>query len=647
MNFRTKSTAFATAALLAVGCLPASASIFGKKKVDESQFRKPSAVQDALINKAITREALVVKELQKRVPLVETYIQNMKPDPIVGQTPESDVHFLGRVNFGKEIGNTAYSTDPRDQKSGFGGVLHKSLGYVTGLSGALHLKYNEGGFVRLIVIDSNGPNGDGFDRAHYKFSFVRNDFLGTIPTAVFDVAPAKEAAGRFKGRIWIERNGGNIVRYIGDIEGEQVDQREFFHFDSWRTNVYGELWMPTSVYIEESDPKSPSHTLKMKAINHIWGYELKIPPKEAEDTNIDVVGANDQSQDAPDVSPLEAQRDWVQQAEDNVIERLYTAGIIDAPSPFDKTLGELANNILAYNKIQTAAPIRVRTMLTEPLESISIGNTILISKGLIDTTAVQSTDGAQQIANLYAVLAFQVAHVILGHHIDTKYAFSDRLMFPSQSAFVRLPMHHTDADNEAAAKKAVELLTTPDAATAPDMATAKKYFGLYLQQLVQRAHALKALNEPMLGDSLLRPDATTPWMNALISGAPKLNVNDLEQNAAAPLASFLNFDPWTDQVVQKHSTFQPLLSSRDKLPFEITPVYLKLRYWKPAPAPEAAPEATPAAAPAPEGATPAAAAPAAPDASAPPVAATPDAATPPAAPSSTTPQPATTDKPQR
>jgi hypothetical protein len=288
------------------------------------------------------------------------------------------------------------------------------------------------------------------------------------------------------------------------------------------------------------------------------------------------------------VSPLQAEREWVQQAEDNVIDRLFTAGLIDAPSDFDKTLAALANNILAYNNIPSTRPLKVRTLLTEPLESIAIGNTILVSKSLVDTTAIQSADGAQQMGNLNAILAFQVAHIILGHHIDTKYAFSDRLMFPSESSFQKLPMHHTDQDNEEAAKKAMELLSVKD------LADGQQYFGLYLQQLQARLKGLKALADPQIGDSLLKPDGTF-WMQAMIAKGPKLNDTDLKQQAAMPLSAFLRFDPWTDQVIQMHSAYEPLLSSRDKLPFEVTPVYLKLSYYQPpAPPADAAPPAPPA-----------------------------------------------------
>jgi hypothetical protein len=72
-------------------------------------------------------------------------------------------------------------------------------------------------------------------------------------------------------------------------------------------------------------------------------------------------------------------------------------------------------------------------------------------------------------------------------------------------------------------------------------------------------------------------------------------MKDLKQQAAMPLASFLRFDPWTDQVFVMHTPFEPLLTAADKMPFEVEPVYLKLSYYKP-PA-EAAPAAPPSAAP--------------------------------------------------
>jgi hypothetical protein len=578
MIFRKQPAAGLTLALLATAFSSHSASAFplGKKKAaQELPAARLTAAQNQLVDKAINREKEVIKVLKERAPLVETYIQNMRPDNQLVQAPESDQHFLGRVEFGRIIGgeqfdvNEATSTGITHGKFGF---FRHSTSFLTGLGENLHMNFSSVGFIQMLLIDSND-----FDRQHYQFGYVRNEFLGNTPTAVFDVAPiGKNKTGRFFGRIWVETQGGNVVRFNGNFAGSDKDSREYYHFDSWRTNVQPNLWLPTSFYVEESDPKSPNRSLKFKAINHIWGYSLKVPTKESENTSMEVVGATDVSNDAQDVSPLGAQRAWVQQAEDNVVERLYQAGLLDAPSEFDKTLEALATNILAYNNITLSKPIRVRTMLTEPLESLSVGNTIILSKSLIDTTAILSQDGAQQMGNLNALLAFQLAHVILGHRLDTKYAFNDRLLFPAESVFNRIPMHHTAEDNEAAAKKAIELLN------AKELVGGQQYFGLYLQQLQERVKALKALNEPMIGDGLVKSDDDLSfWLQALIAKSPKLEMGNLKQQAAMPLSSFLRRDPWTDQLITLHTAFEPLLSPADKMPFEVTPVYIKLSYYKP------------------------------------------------------------------
>jgi hypothetical protein len=583
MIHRMKVTATVTLAFLACSAISAHAFPIGKKKEvivgADSMPLTPS--QSALIDKAIAREAAVIKTLKTRQPLVETYIQNMHSDPVMGQSPTSDLHFIGRINFGKVIGDNAYAASGAKDTGGVGSKFKHPFSMLAGINTGLHLSFHEAGFDAMLVIDSND-----FNRATYKFSFLRTEFLGTIPTAVFDVVPAhKGAIGRFAGRIWIERNGGNVVRFNGSFSGSEKDVKEYFHFDSWRTNVPDDLWLPTSTYIEESDPKSPNHSLAFKAVIHIWGYSLNVPTKEVAQNDLTVVGVQEEGQASNDVSPQEAQQKWIEQAEENVVERLYTVGLIDAPSPFDDILTALANNILIYNKIELPNPIKVRTLLTEPLESASFGNTILVSKGLLDTAAVPTADGAQLEGNLDAILAFQIAHVILGHKVDTKYAFSDRLLFSPEAALERIPMRHTDAENDEAAKRAIELLSVKE------VADKAKYFGLYLAQLQEREKALHALNEPQLGDGLEKPDGSF-WMSAMISQAPKLDDKDVSQVAAMPLGSLLRYDPWSDKVIQLHAPLIQLLSPRDKLPFEITPVYLKLTYWQPPTAPAAAPAPT-------------------------------------------------------
>ena len=59
----------------------------------------------------------MIKTLRERAPIVETYIQNMRPDPVMGQIPDSDVHFLARVNFGKVINDRAMSRRSRTTRA--------------------------------------------------------------------------------------------------------------------------------------------------------------------------------------------------------------------------------------------------------------------------------------------------------------------------------------------------------------------------------------------------------------------------------------------------------------------------------------------------------------------------------------------------
>jgi hypothetical protein len=196
-----------------------------------------------------------------------------------------------------------------------------------------------------------------------------------------------------------------------------------------------------------------------------------------------------------------------------------------------------------------------------------------------------------------SVVAMELAHIAMGHHIDTRYAFNDRLMFPDTASFQKIDMYHTDHDNAEAAKRAMEYLQAslykdqlPDA-------------GLYYAQLVDREKPLKQLNSPKLGDSLLKADGT-PWMADLQHMSPKLNWDDLAQRPANPLGFWLKTDPWDDKVHQLNAKIYAYMNPRDKMPFEVTPLFFKLQRYDAAAAAGVGPavgpaSATPAAGPPP------------------------------------------------
>src|ERR1700753_4067229 len=80
----------------------------------KTKYQPPTALspeQQALVQKAIAAEKVTIKQIQKHSPLVQTYIQNMKPDQVLYAVPESDQYLLGRVDFGKTITDTSYASE--------------------------------------------------------------------------------------------------------------------------------------------------------------------------------------------------------------------------------------------------------------------------------------------------------------------------------------------------------------------------------------------------------------------------------------------------------------------------------------------------------------------------------------------------------
>ena len=408
----------------------------------------------------------------------------------------------------------------------------------------------------------------GFDQQHYVFSYVRREFLGSVRTWEFDVQPKVKGYGRFYGRVWIEDQDGNVVRFNGTYTESQSEDnnKEYFHFDSWRMNMQPDLWLPVAIYVEESQRVEGGKQVGLRAQTHFWGYSLTLPTRESENVSVQVEGAVDQSADSQDMSPLQATRAWVGQAENNVLDRLVQAGLVAPPSDIDKTLEQIVVNLSVPSNLNFPDPIHCRILLTTTVEATTVGNTILLSKGLIDT--LPKNEEA-----LAGVVALELAHIALGHHIDTRYAFNDRLLFPDESSFQRIKMNHSDADNADAAKHAEEYM---QASMYKDkLANA----GLYLAQLQDRGKVLKQLNSPKLGDSLLKADGT-PWMSDLAKQAPKLNQDDTTQVAALPLGSWLKTDPWDDKEHMLNAKFFAPMNARDKMPFEVTPIFYKLQRYE-------------------------------------------------------------------
>ncbi|MFZ0771096.1 MAG: M48 family metalloprotease [Candidatus Sulfotelmatobacter sp.] len=516
---------------------------------------------DQVVDRFIEREHGLMKALSTRTPVVETYLQNLTADPQLGPVPSADHYFLGRLDMGVTVDRKDYLKD-QDK-----GMETRLMG---GFNKLFKVEYQPIGFSWMVYADRTD-----FDRSHYEFHYVRREFLGEVRCLVFDVTPKKGSGrGRFLGRVWVEDQEYNIVRLNGTYYPAPRNAY-FFHMDSWRLNLIPGYWVPAYIYSEEGDfSAGVKNKLAFKAQTRIWGYDLKKGGKDDELTQIRVDSVKDESATAQDASPLQAERVWQQQAEDNVIERLTSAGLLAPEGDVDRILLTVVNNLEVTNNIDLPRPVRTRVLLTAPLETFSVGNTIVISRGLIDVLPDE--------ASLAAVLSHELAHIVLGHNLGSKYAFNDRMLFSDDSTYSNLGFKHIPEEETAADKKAIELLNNSPYAQKLDNV------GLFFKALQARAPQLNALLTTHLGNPLAE-NGTISRLSALSTKGPALDNNKLDQVAALPLGGRVKINPWDDKAEMVKTAPVAITSARDKMPFEVTPFYPRLSRYGTGNAPSATP----------------------------------------------------------
>src|SRR6202142_157401 len=519
---------------------------------------------EQVIDRAIERENFFIAQMKQLHPLVETYLQNLKQDKeLNAPVPVSDVYFLGRLDMSNGAADDRTFTSPTT--SGLGKRM------ISKFSNVYSMKFLPLGFAQMVVLDED------FQRKYYDFTFVRREFLGVVRCVVMDVAPKKDAGkGRFLGRIWIEDQGYNIVRFNGTYY-PHPRASYYLHFDSWRQNLRPGIWLPSLIYSEESDLKYKlGQTLNYKAQTRLWGYNLKDLRRNSEFTEITVdapQAVQDQSQKAQDASPIEAQRAWERQAEINVLDRLQQIGLLAPEGEIDKVLATVVNNVMVTNNLDIQPEVHCRVLMTTPLESFTIGHTIVVSRGMIDVLPDE--------AALAMILTHELAHIVLGHHLNTKLAFNDRMFFPDERTFERMDFARDRGEEEAADKKAVEQIGR--ASCRERLGNA----GLFLKAVQARAPQLKNLIRAHLGDSLLNGNATR--MSPLMTASAQFDPKKTDQVAALPLGGRVKVDPWNNQLELIKTKPVAISTAAEKMPFEVTPFFPFLtRLGSPAPEKSAA-----------------------------------------------------------
>jgi len=515
---------------------------------------------EAALDRIIAQEQAEVGLVRQYSPLVETYIQYIRPDKQTGAAPDGDKYFLGRAELSRGV-----DLMPLDKEAG---LKHKVLG---SWSEFFSSEFLPRGFLQMIFLDMTS-----FDQQHYRIEYVRREFLGEVRCLVFDVDPiSKKDKGRFVGRMWVEDQDFHIVRFNGAYGGSSLVSN-YFNFDSWRTNVGKNLWLPSFVYSEEGsihDKRTINIGYKaFRAQTRLWGYDLGHARQEQELNKVlvEAAGVRDQAEAANDYSPLQAERSWDHQAEDNVTDRLERMGLLAPYGEVDKVLETVVNNLEVTNNLDIQPDVRCRVLMTSTLESFTVGHTIVLSRGLIDVLPDE--------ASLGAILAHELGHVVLRHRIDSQFAFFSRVRFDDKDTFKHFDFARTPDEEEAARQKGIELLKN---SPYKDKASSAQAF---LQAVRSRAKEIPNLISPHLGD---RVSANWAVASAVFAGQPGVDKDkdasgdkaadapeekvDKNVIAALPLGGRVKVDPWNDQLRMLKSKPVGTAAEAENTPFQITP----------------------------------------------------------------------------
>ena len=523
-----------TLALILAACSGASALAGPKPAPPATPAPDQPRTMEQVVARIVSNEERLYSQIRNYSPLVETYIQNLKGDKDLGKVPAGDQYFLGRANFAKGV--TLVPLNDTQSKT------KKVLGSFGSL---FSMQFLPQGFLQMIFIDTKS-----FDSTRYKFDYVRREFLGEVRCLVFDVTPAgKGGSGLFKGRIWVEDQDYNIVRFNGSYSGNGHDSW-YFHFDSWRTNAQPGQWLPSYVYTEENDLSYALVRKKaFKSQTRLWGYNLGAAGQEQELSKILVeTPVQDDTKTANDLSPVQAQRSWDRQSEDNIIDRFERIGLIAPKGEVDKVLDTVINNLEVTNNIDLDPEVRCRVLLTSTLESFTIGHTIVLSRGLVDVLPDE--------ASLATMLAHELSHVVLGHRLDSQYAFFDQVLVDDKDTFRHFGFARTPDEEHQANEKAVQILNNSPYKN--QLANA----GLFLQALDSRQKEIPNLISGHLGNRVAQ-------MQDLKSAAS--DPKNTQKIAALPLGGRVKMDPWTDKLEMIKSKPVGTVAEREKMPFEVTP----------------------------------------------------------------------------
>jgi hypothetical protein len=472
-----------------------------------------------VIDRIVARENDEGKALRQYEPIIEIYVQDMRPDPDLGMVPSADHYFLGKavLSAGEVQLPSKGKKRPKPHAVKLGG-----------LGGVFEKESISDGFLQLIYVDPNG-----FDRQHYRLDYVRRELLGDVHCLVFDVTPAENGEGdRFLGRIWVEDQAYTIIRFNGAYFPGEHPKGFRLHFDSWRVNAAHGVWVPAYIYSAETEVHDilPSH-VRFQAQARFWSYD------------------HTRGLDS-DHAVQDAQPEQGREIEESAVDRLEVAGLLAPKGGVDKILYTIVNNLEVSNNLDIQPDVECRVLLTSTFESFPVGHTILVSRGLLDVLPDESS--------LAMVLAHEIGHILSKQAVGDQWALHDWGNFYFEDSFDHFGFPIDPHGEDAANAKALELLQN---SPYKDKMVSTS---LFLRAVDSQAKLLPNLISPhVLSRAPLGAKLSSPSQDA---GATKAGAM-----ATLPMGSRINLDPWNNQVEISKSKPVGANAKRQAQPFQLSP----------------------------------------------------------------------------
>jgi hypothetical protein len=307
-----------------------------------------------LAQRIFTGEQISIAQFSKREPIVESYVQSLDPE-VSPEAVVDDAYFLGRVSLNPDAPHQG-----RVQPFAFGASERSR-----------HIRVNTGdrwplypdGYVDMLFVDISD-----FDKDHYDLTYQGDQALGDKEYLRMAVQPLDgKVSGRFVGNIWVDITSFRIVRIVGTFSPKRLSPFSkyfnasgisrlglYFHFDCWRQEVSPGAWVPASTSFDEQrmwNAGDLTTSFHLRGQTWVWSYQTLEP--EARKASAD---------------PLA---------------ELKSSGLLASPGKVEDSLNRIVKEIQLANGIEGPA-IDCRVLLTTPAEVFSLGNTLLISRGLLN-----------------------------------------------------------------------------------------------------------------------------------------------------------------------------------------------------------------------------------------------------------------------